>query len=502
MAAGTSSSCWVGLQPLKSTFPFQLQSRRNGDGDRAASVPCAASPEKASRNRPPRVQHTSSLDTILGSYLMGQWPRDAEGLPLSHMSDKSTQTPVSWHESEVGKVADHKRSASWNNMDHRREGSPLASFPVLSTKISPSFHNSLDSINQELEEVFVKEQGDEELLRILDVPDGHRAPLPFQRNTEDSLLPRLENNGSPCSSLSLSPSPSNALRQSSHSPARMITDEDLPGVLTKLVLENKGRENGSTSPALAFVLSPHPNHTYVFKREPPEGCEKIHASEEAVPDQPFLPSCPDKNKVYFKPTGSAFCQFSLVKPFIPKVNILYRDFSSSANPKSSGTFSSCQATTVVPILTLPKNLRGDNFSENPKSSSLGLESWKRHQPEDTALFHSSVAVCLRDKDLESLHKKEQQRRNVLFAVFPGGPPEIIIFFKELCRMRLKPKPFLRDAAADGINKCYFSLLIIVLGGFYEIEKLYFLLKTVFLQLLLKFFRMSVKKLKSLTIMLK
>ncbi|XP_026525480.1 protein FAM117A isoform X2 [Notechis scutatus] len=427
MAAGTSS-CWAGLQPLKSTFPFQLQSRRNGDGDRAASVPCAASPEKASQNRPPRVPHTSSLDTILGSYLMGQWPRDAEGLPLSHMSDKSTQTPVSWHESEVGKVADHKRSASWNNMDHRREiaklkqqlqrtklavwnskekdqsfstqgsynmvsstkGSPLASFPVLGTKISPSFHNSSDSINQELEEVFVKEQGDEELLRILDVPDGHRAPLPFQRNTEDSLMPRLPNNSSPCSSLSLSPSPSDALRQSPHSPARMISDEDLPEVLAKLVLENK--ENGSTCPVLAFALSPHPNHTYVFKREPPEGCEKIHASEEAMPDQPFLPSCPDKSKVYFKPTGSAFCQFSLVKPFIPKVNTLYRDFSSSANPKSSGTFSPCQATTAVPILTLQKNLRGDNFNENPKSPSLGLESWKRHQPEDTVLFHSSVAV--------------------------------------------------------------------------------------------------------------
>lgn len=110
------------------------------------------------------------------------------------------------------------------------------------------------------------------------------------------------------------------------------------------------------------------------------------------PDQPVLPSCPDKNKVYFKPTGSAFCQFSLVKPLIPKVNILYRDFSSSPSPKSSGTFSSCQATTAVPILTLQKDLRGDNFSENPKSPSLGVESWKRHQPEDTALFHSSVAV--------------------------------------------------------------------------------------------------------------
>ncbi|XP_039189128.1 protein FAM117A isoform X3 [Crotalus tigris] len=398
-------------------------------GTKGASVPCAVGPEKASRNRPARIQHTSSLDTILGSYLMGQWPRDAEGLPLSHMSDKSTQTPVSWYESEVRKVTDHKRSASWNNMDHRREiaklkqqlqrtklavwnskekaqsfstqgnhsmvpsikASPLASFPVPTTvSISPSLHNSFDSISQELEEMFVKEQGDEELLRILDVPDGHRAPLPFQRNTDDSLLPHLENS-SLCSSLSLSPSPSAALRQSPHSPAQIITDEALPRALDKLVLEDKGRENGITSPVLAFALSPRPNHTYVFKREPPEGCEKIHASEEIVSDLPVLPSSPDKNKVYFNPTGSAFCQFSLVKSLIPKVNILYRDFSSSPSPKSSGTFSSCQVTTTVPILALQKDLRGD-FSENPKSPSLGLESWKRHQPEDTALFHSSVVV--------------------------------------------------------------------------------------------------------------
>lgn len=57
-----------------------------------ASVPCAAGTvEKACRNRPPRVRRTSSLDTILGSYLLGQWPRDAEGAAVSHMSDKSTQ---------------------------------------------------------------------------------------------------------------------------------------------------------------------------------------------------------------------------------------------------------------------------------------------------------------------------------------------------------------------------------------------------------------------------
>lgn len=434
MAAGTPSCGRGGLQPLRATVPFQLQQRRGGDGGRAASVPCAAGTvEKACRNRPPRVRRTSSLDTILGSYLLGQWPRDAEGAAVSHMSDKSTQTPVSWHEVEVGKATAHKRSASWSSMDHRREiaklkqqlqrtklsarnskerdrsspiqgdhsvlpatkVSPLASFPVPTTmSFSPCLHNSLDGINQELEEAFVKEQGDEELLRILDVPDGHRAPVPLQRGAGDALLPRLEYSSSSCSSLSLSPSPSAALGRSPHTLARAAVEEPSPGALEKPVREAKGKENGNSSPVLAFALSPRPNHTYVFKREPPEGCEKIRAFEEATPlnpDQTFLPSCPDKNKVHFNPTGSAFCRFSLVKPLIPNVDFLFRDFTSSPSPMPPGTFSSCQPTSAVPV-SLRKDSRGDNFIETPKSPPLNLESWKRSQAEDTVLFHSSLVV--------------------------------------------------------------------------------------------------------------
>lgn len=36
--------------------------------------------------------------------------------------------------------------------------------PVL--RLSPCLHRSLEGLNQELEEVFVKEQGEEELLRV------------------------------------------------------------------------------------------------------------------------------------------------------------------------------------------------------------------------------------------------------------------------------------------------------------------------------------------------
>lgn len=109
------------------------------------------------------------------------------------------------------------------------------------------------------------------------------------------------------------------------------------------------------------------------------------------PDQTFLPSCPDKNKVHFNPTGSAFCRFSLVKPLIPNVDFLFRDFTSSPSPMPPGTFSSCQPTSAVPV-SLRKDSRGDNFIETPKSPPLNLESWKRSQAEDTVLFHSSLVV--------------------------------------------------------------------------------------------------------------
>lgn len=110
------------------------------------------------------------------------------------------------------------------------------------------------------------------------------------------------------------------------------------------------------------------------------------------PGHSFQPSCPDKNKVHFNPTGSAFCRFSLVKPLIPNVNFLFRDLSSSPSPMPPGTFSSCQVTSAVPVLSLRKDSRGDNLSEAPKSPPLNLESWKRNQAEDKVLFHSSLVV--------------------------------------------------------------------------------------------------------------
>ncbi|XP_061875205.1 protein FAM117A isoform X3 [Colius striatus] len=383
-----------------------------------ASFPCAAAAEKSSRPRPPRVQRTSSLDTILGSYLLGQWPRDTEGASTSCMNDKATQTPVSWHDAEVGttSTSSHKRSASWGSTDHRREiaklkhqlqrtklngrsgkekekscplqgdhavlgplrdspSSLLSPSPIL--RLSPRLHRSLEGLNQELEEAFVKEQGDEELLWILDVPDGHRAPVPAQRGSGAASL-TLEPNSGSCSSLS--PSPSMPLHLSPLALVRLAAEE--------AQLDPKEKGEGSPSPVLAFASSPRPNHSYMFKREPPEGCEKVRAFEEASspgPEQPFQPSCPDKNKVHFNPTGSAFCPVSLVKPLFPNTgSFLFRGFPGAASPS--------QPAAPMPFLGGRNDAATDGFSEVPKPPVLSYEHWNQGQPEESVVFHSSLVV--------------------------------------------------------------------------------------------------------------
>ncbi|XP_057277399.1 protein FAM117A isoform X6 [Pezoporus wallicus] len=361
MAGAGASGCRGGaggLQPLRATVPFQLQQRR-GDGGRAASVPCAAAVEKSCRPQQPRVRRTSSLDTIVGSYLLGQWPRDAEGASTSCMNDKATQDSPS--------------------------GFPSPS-PIL--RLSPCLHRSLEGLNQELEEAFVKEQGEEELLRILDVPDGHRAPVPAQRGSGAASLVLEPGSGSWSS---LSPSPSVPLHLSPRPPGRLTMEEPSCAV-DEVQPEPKEKEEGSRSPVLAFTSSPRPNHSYVFKREPPEGCERIRAFEEASspsPEQPFQPSCPDKNKVHFNPTGSAFCPVSLVKPLFPNVGFLFRSFPASSVPVP-GTLTSCQP--PAPFLGVRKDAVGGSFSDVATAPALSYEPWKRGQAEESVVFHSSLVV--------------------------------------------------------------------------------------------------------------
>uniref|UniRef100_A0ABI0P3R0 Solute carrier family 35 member B1 n=1 Tax=Bos taurus TaxID=9913 RepID=A0ABI0P3R0_BOVIN len=388
-----------------------------------ASVPCSVAPEKpVCRPQPPQVRRTFSLDTILSSYLLGQWPRDADGAFTCCTNDKATQTPLSWQELEGERAISctHKRSASWGSTDHRKEitklkqqlqrtklsrsgkekerGSPLQgdravrgarrasppSFPTGSPvlRLSPCLHRSLEGLNQELEEVFVKDQGEEELLRILEIPDGHRAPAPSQSGSCDHPLLLLEP-GNLASSPSIplaSPQPSGQTSREEHRGAA----EELASVPSDKA-SSPGHptflEDGSPSPVLAFAASPRPNHSYVFKREPPEGCERVRVFEEATspgPDLAFLTSCPDKNKVHFNPTGSAFCPVSLMKPLFPSMGFIFRNC-----PSSPGS-------PLPPASSRPPPRKDPEAS---KASSLPFEPWQRTPPsEEPVLFQSSLVV--------------------------------------------------------------------------------------------------------------
>ncbi|XP_069571208.1 glucocorticoid induced 1a isoform X2 [Brachyistius frenatus] len=315
-------------------------------------------------------RRTSSLGTVTGPYLTGQWPRDPHVPYLSCMRDKSTQTPGCWSDKTREKRSRHQRSASWGSADQLKEQiaklrqqlqrskqggrhnkdkerlSPLQSDSITSTaptttnnhSSTPASHvqqfsmsksaqmplsnitvpkpsisrvpSSMEGINHELEKVFIKDNGEKEELKSLEVPDGRRAPFPPQQRSSstrsvDTQTPSAPGRSSSCSSLSPCPSP--ACPPGSHDGSPYSTED---------LLYDRDKDSGSSSPLPKFASSPKPNNSYMFKREPPEGCEKIKAFEEMSTRQSTsasvpLFSCPDKNKVNFIPTGSAFCPVKL-----------------------------------------------------------------------------------------------------------------------------------------------------------------------------------------------
>ncbi|XP_066483634.1 glucocorticoid-induced transcript 1 protein isoform X2 [Tiliqua scincoides] len=195
------------------------------------------------------IRRTSSLDTITGPYLTGQWPRDPHIHYPSCMKDKSTQTPSCWAE-EVLEKRSHQRSASWGSADQLKEiaklrqqlqrskqssrhnkekerQSPLHGNHIAINQTQASISRSVpmplsnisvpkstvsrvscnvEGISPELEKVFIKENsGKEEVSRPLDIPDGRRAPLPAHYRSSstrsiDTQTPSVQERSSSCSS--------------------------------------------------------------------------------------------------------------------------------------------------------------------------------------------------------------------------------------------------------------------------------------------------------------
>ncbi|KAF1379835.1 hypothetical protein PFLUV_G00180200 [Perca fluviatilis] len=387
------------LLPLRATVPYQLQ--------RGSALLCRevkTADRTTARPPKPTIRRTLSLDAIVGPYLQGQWPKEAESTAVTCVNDKATQpgfhlvmmncqssapsqqpgavnqtpsgrksrvnvkksTPSSWAEETRGRksAGKHKRSASWGSAEHLREVAKLRNqlqkrsrhvppsagyelphnplpaghaagitqtLPLIPlNRLAPRLRRSVEGLNLELEEVFVSEKP-EELHEILDIPDGHRAPVPVQRCSSGSHNPSLV-------SPSNSPSPLNpSLLSPSLSPCPIGEPEPVdcetlcPAPSTSL--PSFALDHPLLQPCSS---APWPNKTHGFQREPPEGCERVRVCEEAFSraacqDKPLLqPSCPDPNKVNFTPHGgSAFCPVSLLKPLLPSMDLLFRGLSVS-----------------------------------------------------------------------------------------------------------------------------------------------------------------------------
>ncbi|XP_028605630.2 glucocorticoid-induced transcript 1 protein isoform X2 [Podarcis muralis] len=339
------------------------------------------------------IRRTSSLDTITGPYLTGQWPRDPHIHYPSCMKDKSTQTPSCWAE-EVLEKRSHQRSASWGSADQLKEiaklrqqlqrskqssrhnkekerQSPLHGNHIAINQTQASISRSVpmplsnisvpksavsrvpcnvEGISPELEKVFIKENsGKEEMSKPLDIPDGRRAPLPAHYRSSstrsiDTQTPSVQERSSSCSSHSPCISPFCPPESQDGSPC---STEDM--------LYDRDKDSGSSSPLPKYASSPKPNNSYMFKREPPEGCERVKVFEEMSTRQPVsapLFSCPDKNKVNFIPTGSAFCPVKLLGPLLPASDLMLKSSPNSGQSTALSTLTVEQLSSRVSFSSL------------------------------------------------------------------------------------------------------------------------------------------------------
>ncbi|XP_008165105.3 protein FAM117B [Chrysemys picta bellii] len=366
---------------------------------------------KVDKSRPPSsspssiIRRTSSLDTLAAPYLAGQWPRDNHGQAAPCMRDKATQTESAWAEEYLEKKkGSHKRSASWGSTDqlkeiaklrqqlqrskhssrHHRDKERQSPFhgnhaainqcqaPIPKSVIVPvipitkstgsRFRNSIEGLNQEIEIIIKETGGKEEQLIPQDIPDGHRAPPPLaQRSSStrnmDTQTPGGADRGSNNSSRSQSVSPTSFLTISNEG------SEESPCSADDLLADSRDKENGNNSPLPKYATSPKPNNSYMFKREPPEGCEKVKVFEESLP-KPLheIPAfyCPDKNKVNFIPkSGSAFCLVSILKPLLPTPDLTLKGTTHSLTVSSGMTPNLLQP---IAMASLSANTEQDRIS--------------------------------------------------------------------------------------------------------------------------------------------
>ncbi|TKS82598.1 Glucocorticoid-induced transcript 1 protein [Collichthys lucidus] len=374
-----------GSSPPSSPTPLSSGSKQrlspeNKDSSCPPDSPVSRERSKLQVRSSSAIRRTSSLDAITGPYLTGQWPRDSHGPYPSCMKDKATQTPGLWIDEGVEQGSPHQRSASWGSADHLKEiaklrlqlqrskqvsrqskdreqsslqlsqqaqhgvqcqpqykgtSSALSAIPVPKSLIC-RVPSSVEGINHELENVFIREDW-EQGIQAMDAVDGRRAPFPphHYSNSGDT---RDTDTQAPSSGDS-SPLPRPCSSDHLHSPDG-----------SPCSAEEVDKDNVCSSPLPKFATSPKPNNSYMFKREPPEGCERVKVFEEMVSGKSKgfpLFSCPDKNKVNFFPRGSAFCPVKLL------CSSLFSPVSPSSCSSSANDSPGPQVTPTLPTAPPP-----------------------------------------------------------------------------------------------------------------------------------------------------
>ncbi|KAM9386757.1 glucocorticoid-induced transcript 1 protein isoform 1-T1 [Phaethornis superciliosus] len=429
--------------------PGRVKGRQRRSPESGGSSRRSSSPERRSPSSPvyrvdrPKsqqirtsgtIRRTSSLDTITGPYLTGQWPRDPHVHYPSCMKDKSTQTPSCWAE-EGAEKRSHQRSASWGSADQLKEQiaklrqqlqrskqssrhskekerqSPLHGNHIAISQTQASISRSVpmplsnitvpkstvsrvpcnvEGISPELEKVFIKENsGKEEVSKPLDIPDGRRAPLPAHYRSSstrsiDTQTPSVQERSSSCSSHSPCVSPFCPPESQDGSPC---STEDL--------LYDRDKDSGSSSPLPKYASSPKPNNSYMFKREPPEGCERVKVFEEMSSRQPVsapLFSCPDKNKVNFIPTGSAFCPVKLLGPLLPSSDLTLKNSPNSGQSTALSTLTVEQLSSRVSFSSLSDDTSTMDSTEVPVQPQQQQPLLQEIQTEDHSSPPSYVLI--------------------------------------------------------------------------------------------------------------
>ncbi|KAL4222270.1 Glucocorticoid-induced transcript 1 protein [Mactra antiquata] len=405
--------------PTLGSFPFQRRSPV-ADTRHSPDRRSPGSPAKVERPKPIRVspassslRRTNSLDTI-GPYLKGQWPAD---IGSSHhtqssgtfMADKMTQTPDDWSNEVIESKSEkkkkkHRRSASFGHADKKitvgdgekkmglnsirqklqktkDQGSKQRSSPIPANhnallQTAPAVlmrsavihipkasmpryqRNSVEGLNPEIERLvqMTISGTEEEIERTIEVPDGHRAPIPEIRHsgtrsidtqTPSSTLDERgsctldeQGTGSPASQGSRPPSISPAIpimpgtMENSPRPSpgclgntdsilsipvnmenspRPSSNYDSSGSTPRDKSDKDTGDSDGVSPDICLkkTSSPRPNK---IVREPPDGCEKVKAFDEDRNSRPHIKErllfCPIKGQGQFQlkaSSSSAFC---------------------------------------------------------------------------------------------------------------------------------------------------------------------------------------------------